>query len=66
MYRVTRTVQVEKSPSRFAVYAQEFETQSEAEVVYIRACVAAETHRACLDVLEAPRRWRPLACFAVR
>lgn len=66
MYRVTRTVQVAKNPSRFAVYAQEFETQSEAETVYIRACIEADTQRACLDVLEGARRWRALACFSLR
>lgn len=67
MYRVTRTVRVAKNPSRFTVYAQEFETQTEAETIYIRACIEASTARVCLDVFDGRReRWRPLACFAVR
>lgn len=62
MYRVTRTVRVSNNPPRFEAASQPFETLSEAETAYIRACVFESTHRVCLDVSDGAS-WRPLALF---
>lgn len=67
-FRVKRTFLLTTlgvAPTRFSCATAEYETRSEAEVAYARACILAGTWRVCLDERSASG-WELVASFPAR